>query len=30
MKFDYGKSIDKVNLLSGVNSYQHSAGQCLK
>jgi hypothetical protein len=30
MKFDYDKNLDKANLLSGVNSYQHSAGQCLK
>ncbi|MER5130469.1 hypothetical protein [Serratia marcescens] len=30
MKFDYDESFDKANFLSGVNSYQHSAGQCLK
>ncbi|WP_308386057.1 hypothetical protein [Serratia marcescens] len=30
MKFDYDKDLDKANFLSGVNSYQHSAGQCLK
>ncbi|HGE6737102.1 TPA: hypothetical protein ACGCBI_000529 [Serratia marcescens] len=28
--FDYDKSLDKANFLSGINSYHHSAGQCLK